>query len=201
MSLCNVWWSPERVLVAVDTEASELGGPAQCTSKLFPLVHANMVITGRGYIGFAAGIWAKCVRLARDADETFDAMPEMLTQNFDEMAARPDAPDDIDQCESVACGWSPRHQRMLCRAWLQESRESGFVCHQLGPGLTSLVAPWPADRPELRIGGDDTAMSRAAREQVRYVREHFPSMPIGGRLVVAELTRDSMTMRTICDLG
>ena len=48
----------------------------------------------------------------------------------------------------------------------------------------------------------DTAeqMERIARDQVAYVRANHPGYNCGGRLLVAELTRDTLSVRTIADL-
>lgn len=43
-------------------------------------------------------------------------------------------------------------------------------------------------------------MERIARDQVAYVRSNHPGYNCGGRLLLAELTRDTLSVRTIAEL-
>ncbi len=55
-----------------------------------------------------------------------------------------------------------------------------------------LVLKEPANTPE--------RMEAVARDRVAYVRREHPTLPCGGKLLLAELTRDSLSVRTIADL-
>jgi hypothetical protein len=201
----NAWVEPERALVGVDTEVAMLGVKALgSVNKLFILIHLNAVLAFRGNLRFAAVLLAHCQNPCSNFDELLDRMPAFVRIAFRQMTRslslieRIRVGKSLDEQSVVLVGCSARAGRMIGRAYEQESRETGFVVEDLNPYYN---APWDVSLPQFPDLKTPQGMGVLARAQTRLLREKAPDVATGGRFIVAEIRRDSMTIATVCELG
>jgi hypothetical protein len=81
--------------------------------------------------------------------------------------------------------------------WLRWPQDKGFAASPVGHALLLPDAEW-AQTPDVPDSAEQ--MERIARDQVAYVRAQHPGYNCGGRLLLAELTRDTLSVRTVADL-
>ena len=205
MSILNVWRTPERVRVCVDTEAYDLiTGLRFQMAKVYAFPHANMLIAGRGIGQFTAAFAAGIEQIASlDFDKMLDGFKEMLEAAHAGVPAYVRAALESMGCEMLLAGWSQREGRLLAHVFQRSAGVGGvFVPRNVEQGVQPwLLAPhadlgWNFGVPE-----SDEDLLITARYQVTWHRRNAPGAPIGGSLVLAELTRDAVTVRTIGDLG
>jgi hypothetical protein len=93
-------------------------------------------------------------------------------------------------------GWSNARNRMTCIRWSRWPADSGFAESVIDPAS---INPETGNAHEVPVA--DADMEKLAREQVAYTRSlENGAYDCGGRLLVAELTRDTISVRTIADL-
>lgn len=212
MSLLIFRVSGQQALVAVDTECldvrPQLVGPGAASiqaghvgfghcSKMIPLAHMGCVLAFRGLMGFGHDIWARANSGSySDLDGLAGAMLDELAlaaKLFDEKMRAIGAPEAALPLQEVALiGWSEREQSMVGMLWCNSPETPrAFACED----LESSVQPWWPDRDGDAPDPIDVSRIRSiAMTQVARVREMDPGAPIGGRLIVAELTRDRMSV-------
>lgn len=207
MSLVNAIVTPARALVAVDTEAVEVDRVSgRLTrfemSKLFPLPHANVLLAARGTHMFHMPV---LFGLSMVKIPTFDAMAFALkgsllrdaVSNAHASARSAGAPAtfDIGAQEIYLFGWSEMEQCMVGVGYFREPGEAEWDVMDVG---RSWAIPWKehwGPDPELEVVGD---LAKAAREQVRRTRAEAPKeVAMGGRLIVAEVTRNATSIQLL----
>lgn len=211
MSLANVVINHDRALISVDTRAGFIEGAEDLAdaetfqnrhaAKLWLFPHMNMAMTQRG-----DGVLTATVRnlLERSLPDSFDdavrLMPEVLGYAYaDTVASRKQVLgiDDFPGAEIVLVGWSPCNLSFQAMRWRRYPTDHDFIQSRVDKMLLlpEIDRIEPVDLP-------DTAekMEAVARRQVAWVRRDHPSLACGGRLLLAELTRDAVTVRTIADL-
>lgn len=196
MSLLNVWVAPNWAMVSVDTEVRiERTGALAEGSKILAIPHANVVLALRGHNVFLSTVLSLVHQWGGDFDAIAESMPIHLGQAMGFLAANINAlpkaaRSSIYRQELVMAGYSPDLGVMCAKAWVQKSIDSGFSLQEVDQGY---VAPWAESwgyPPDC-----DTAdrMEFLARVQTCNVKAAYPDEPIGGRLLIAELTRGSLT--------
>ena len=204
MSILNAWIDRDTALVSCDTEVKLPGGAVSEISKMAVLVSMNAVIGYRGHMLFLGPLVGSCHAAFGDFDELLKTLPELLKSCFNLAAAEAvrrgvtDMDSDLagfDHEEVVVVGWSPSHGRMIGRQYVQRDRGTGFVSSAIDPHYCT---PW--------IGRDDgslgdlpepktpEAMTQLAKAQVRFARQNFPKASAGGRLILASVDRNSVTI-------
>lgn len=198
MSLVNFLVKPDRILVAVDS----IGGTPKLhrhVNKLFPVPHAKMLLCGRGSMAFIAKVFNVCCLLSC-VDEAREVLPSELPKLLHEVRTeellhyvfsfgRFERPKPSAQ-EIYVFGWSDRLGEMTAIRLAKQLGARDFVLEE---DLAGGVAP--------RLDGgfpvlDSTqAMMLVAAEQVGSAMRDDQSIPIGGRLMLAELTRDAIMVR------
>lgn len=191
MSLLNVHVSPERALVAVDTAGTGPLGNFQI-AKLYPLVHANVVLAGRGDRRFIFDSFA-CLSLADghvDYDAAVDSFPEMLQRMaLHAGAGAPDIPYNI-----AVVGYSKK-EASVCGRWYEGSTAGGKIdTFSLG----CRIAPWESDG-EPTIPDSFDRNIKLARQQIQ--AHSSIGLSAGGNLLIAEVTRTQTTIHQACELG
>ena len=214
MSLLNVYLERDRALVSYDTLSSIMSGQFSVSeafqqlaaggvhmSKCAFLTHANVALAHRGDALLAINV-VTALQLActPDFDAMAEAMPQLLAQAFAQVTAfrkQQWGIDDFHGAEIVLVGWSPALGRMQAVRWVRWPQDKGFTASPVGRALLLPDAEW-----EQTPDAPDTAerMEAIARDQVAYVRRTHPGYNCGGRLLQAELPRDSLRVRTIADL-
>lgn len=200
MSIVNVWTSPERALVGVDTEIRNVqSGQLSHASKLFVLPHARLVVAGRGLHVFPVSVFAMLAQDpgVNDFDTACDAMAGTLKNAFDMMTAmlehRRITVEAADSQQIIVAGWSRSQDGALASLWEQRTREDGF--HETEIADPGYLCPWEGSQGKPIEPADAQAMVRLMRDQVDHVRTVCPpGSPIGGRLVLAEITRNAVTV-------
>ena len=205
MSLLNFSCTPERVLLGVDTLAGFKDGQRIEATKLVHVAHANVVLAGRGTIGLFHAAVGRCLTCNWPSlDVLLEGAERLLSEAFAAWTADNGA--IATPSEFVIAGWSDARHRMMVRRFLQS--EQGEIVWRdmswrLGPGecFDEATAPLPIDV---------NSMAAAARAQVQWVRENWHTSElgtamggapiIGGRLLVAELTRHRFTVECVGDL-
>jgi hypothetical protein len=212
MSIINIVIEQDRVLIGADTLAGFMAEGAHLISEdqrrdkhtlkfsVFP--HINMAMTHRG-----DGLVLTNARtllessLPSSFDEAVKYMPWIMEQAYTlAMDARKSQHDmhTFEGAEAVLVGWSPSMQRFAGARWRRYPQDTAFEALPVGQVLVM---------PEIdRIGPVETPntperMEAVTRQQLAYVRRECPSYPCGGRLLLTELTRNAVTVRTIADLG
>lgn len=209
MSLLNIDLNADRALIAVDTSAISLEGGAGVMerSKLLHLPHANLVLAARGELVFFSSFFERVCRAPGIVD--FDALAASakaaLSEHKQVLLAHMRAAgfDDLDEgCkhEISLIGYSLSAGAMRCATWVYDRASADWLERISGTGL---VSPWdPSWARELPDTDTWQAMRLLAQLQVEKMRElrERGAIAIGGRLLLAELTRDAYSLRSVCDL-
>lgn len=211
MSLANIVIRHDRALISVDTLAgfmeeagqlmSENERTGRHTGKLWLFPHINMAMTQRGD-GLLTGTARAMLESSFPSsfDDAVRMMPSVLDQAFAHTLAFRNEKFGIDSfpgAEVVLVGWSLCNLSFQAMRWRRYPTDSGFTQCRVDK---MLLLP-EIDRIE-PVDVPDTAekMEAVARRQVEWARREHPSLACGGRLLLAELTRDAVTVRTIADL-
>jgi hypothetical protein len=211
MSIINIVIERDRVLIGADTlagfmeEGQSLLTEDQRRDKhtlkfsLFP--HINMAMTHRG-----DGLVLTNVRTLLESallsgfDEAVEYMPWIMEQAYTlamDVRKAQHGMQTFEGAEAVLVGWSQSQQRFAGARWRRYPQGPAFEALPVGDVLVM---------PEIdRLGPVETPdtpekMEAVTRQQLDYVRRECPSYPCGGRLLLAEMTRDAVTVRTIADL-
>lgn len=189
MSLLNVWVSPERALVAVDTDGVTSEGEHVEMSKLLVLAHANTVFGFRGDRRFMHDLFATyyLAAAAVDFDAIVAALPEMLASVILAFRAPSIAPQPY---QFAVVGWSPAEGRVCGRWYTGNTGEDGYDVD----GLGARVAPWHGTEAA-RVPDSEDSIRWLAERQVRWLREEGTAG--GGNLLIAEVAKDDMTVRNV----
>ncbi|UGB39129.1 hypothetical protein [Frateuria soli] len=220
MSLLNVYMERDRALVAFDTLAGSMTGAGHDvgtvanvvealerlaagmhTSKCGFLPHINAVMASRGDAAFA-GLALYCLQqsMPQTFDEAVRHMPALLGHTHAQVTAlrkQHMGVDDFPGAEIVLVGWSPILKRMEGVRWVRWPHDKGF---NASPVRSPLLLPSEAWEQQPEAPDTPEKMEAIARDQVAYVRREHHGLQCGGRLMLAELTRDTLSVRTVCDL-
>lgn len=199
MTILNVWVSPSRALVSVDTIAGSARDLSPIpTTKMMPFAHASLIVAGAGNIGLMQNVYWRLAERQDgqlvDYDYAAALVPTLidsLWQDMNRQAASLGIP---------ARAFSP-FQSVVLVGW---SRARGRMCGQyqsLHPGETlfrrpSQVVPYllhPNAFNDAKVAAPNTAnkMLTVAGQQLRWWRANT-TVPTGGELVTAEMTRSAL---------
>jgi hypothetical protein len=201
MSILNAFISPKRVRVMVDTfAASSAIGQNSHMSKLLALPHSGVVVGARGQQMLFSWIFSDMhMSMAEDYDAVVQKLPSILSTVTDRFfdLCRAKGIDTWGGLELVVAGWSNAADRMLGIRFERWPTDSSFKAvpiesHSLGPNVQL------PDRHDLP--NSVAQMTALAKEQVNTLKAMIPGAAVGGRLLLAEAARDSMSIRTIADL-
>lgn len=216
MSLVNIVMNPDRALIATDTHVqfmscvstsvSEAIARAQAggfsSSKFDYLPHANIVMTCRG-VSILGTIAFGTVKLSgiSDFDHVVTSMSQWIadaTRQATELL-RQQGVNHFEGCEITLVGYSQALGRMEAVRWVRQPSDRVFSVAPVAGVSLMPDAEW-SQPPEPPI--TDEAMEAVARDQVQYCIDRWPGgeYRLGGRLLLAELTRDSLSVRTIAKL-
>jgi len=207
MSLLNVLIHPDRALVAVDTRMMEVEtGRYFEGSKMFPMIHSNVLFACRGDRVFPLFVFDWFLGCMGEAFRTYDLdaverdIPVVLAKVKERYTEKSDlhgAAESHLGIDLVVVGWSEKHQTMRGLSCVSE-RGGEF---SIGAMETGRLGPIPTeDLRHVHCNDEVEYLTTVARSQVRQVRRDDPGFPIGGRLLLAELTRDTLSVRTVADL-
>lgn len=194
MSILNVWVSETKALIGVDTDGIMGGAEHVEFSKLIPLVHANVVFASRGDREFLVDLFTDFAqnRIA----VTFDVIEEHLLAVVAGIVKRWRGLGYIADYQFAIVGWSERRGRMVAIWATGNTGEDGIDLDE----IESRMAPWHESLGRAPVPDSHDVMAGAAQQQASWLQAQ-PGAAGGGRLIVAELTRDSMSIRSLCNLG
>ena len=208
MSILNVTCSQEKAFVCVDTlgEAIEPGkGRSLACQKMFPVVHVNGIIAGRGLGSAVMATAMLCGEAGSDVDEIAERIPSIMFQASD-MAEAAHRVKRIP-LKSLAklgasgftirfVGYSRKEGRMVCFAYDRTFDSMSVQRRQ----LDGCIGPWVDSWGEVPHPKTVEELEAVARLQLQLHRRDHPQSILGGKLIAAELTRDSMRIWQVCDL-
>lgn len=196
MSIVVVAVEELRALIAVDTACTSPGGPAGAEiRKMHLLPHANCVIAAVGavMVGDAAFEWASRPGVGVGFDLIAHGMPAALDRILED-SLRDCAPDSQRASllsvgnQIVLVGWSAEENRMRCIAFVQEAGSGFRACERRG----QFVHPLDPDSCFQQARTVDEIAERA-EAAIAYGKAVNSGVGYGGRLVLCELRRDSIT--------
>lgn len=198
MSLLNLWCSPKRAIVAVDTLGGAPGDEARLElSKLFYLPHLNVVIAGRGFLGIAQFVFNECLQRQGDFDAFEEELPDMCRRGREWLISTASEkgvqlPLDARSMEVAFVGWSERAKSMRALHCHRLPNEHTFTSSLADPYVLAPGEPWAPTCPPAPDSADK--MFAYGQRQARWWHENLPGLPTGGRLVIAEVTRYTMNV-------
>lgn len=216
MSLIIASVACDRALVGVDTLAGSTdGGPVVLAEKLMVLPAHGCVLAlrGVGQLLQTAVLVLSFRPQASDFDAIRALLPDVLLDAITMLRAEVklgDAHDDFlcrTAHELFAVGWSTREGRMVGVTYRFDP-----AVYKLSPASAAFV-PIPmddawrvhgaeADWPDFPVTAIDTPadLETVARWQVQHWRAREPNPRLGGRLLIAEVTRGRTTVAAHCAL-
>lgn len=211
MSIANIFIEKDRATICVDTLAGYMQEGRHLVDKpiyrgrhsgkvsLFPQFESAMTHRGDGLLTSQIRSILE-IGCPHDFDDAVGMMPEVICESlkysqntrnqYTGLTVFPGA--DI-----VLVGWSPKYERYLAVRWLRYPHEAEFN------------ETWIDDRillPEIdRLGTVDTPQTdeevlKVMQDQVNWAGKEHPDLTCGGRVLRAELTRGSVSVRTIGEL-
>lgn len=214
MSILNIVWSPDRVLVAVDTAgalrpelpaAAAQHAPAASgdLSKLIYLSAPGAVLACRGSGGLLGLLATQILPLwCTGFDDLAEALPGYARKAHQFIVQQAHAagmpPRHLDEQEAALIGWSARRDRMVAIVASRENARLGFEVFDLADGCPEWIVPWWSTTEEPPRPTTDDGMMLLARRQLAdaHALGHAKA-GFGGRLVVADLTRKGASFRTL----
>ena len=202
MSLVNISLTPHRALISVDTETGTPNGEFGEGSKMTLLPHCNIVLAIRGTTFLLATAFSSAqMALPSDFETIEKLIPSVMTGTIDYLRANaaqlvPNIQIDQDDHRNVAeqnvmmVGYSESRGRMAAVVF-STSRSSEEVASYEIEEVDASVSPWSEDweedmfdpnTPELML-----SLAKFQRERGKAIA---PDAPIGGRLLLCELTKD-----------
>ncbi|VTU29701.1 hypothetical protein H6CHR_03247 [Variovorax sp. PBL-H6] len=191
MSIIDVFVSPQKAMVIVDTELKTQDGRFIEGSKMLTLPHANMLIAARGTNVFTNVLFSALHLAPFTTMDAFDkVMFDLLKQTTDHLkTVEEHFTQSIYEVELALVGYSHYYSGMHCVAY--ESHDaSGFTAQEI---TDAYYAPWHESWGAAPTGFPTPGIARAiASEQVSDLLAMHPDKPFGGRLLLAELTREDL---------
>ena len=197
MTILNVWVSPERAVIAVDTLSTRPRSLEPWTvSKMIPFVHCNAILSGCGNMALMLRVFWQLAQQQGDFDSMALAMPQIVDPAYAECLA--DLPrlgfteDQMSPYSIVALvGWSESLGEMCGQYQVRHPGESAFRARE---AIDSIMHPNVGEAGVDHDLSTADGMAAQARHQVAWGRHTYPKWAIGGRLSLAERQRDSMTI-------
>ena len=190
MSLLNAWLTETDAIVTVDSDGVRDDGARLPSSKLLVIPHLNAVLAIRGQSAFLHFLFLRCASAGFDTfDEMCDALPDMIA-NMDASV-----PDELiaKNCrignELLVVGWSHRKMEMLGRQFVKRDEMTEYTDTE----FSMHISPWDKSMPH--IPKEPKLFQEIAIAQVDWMRSTFPNAACGGTLIMAHITKDSVTVK------
>lgn len=196
MSILNIHVSPMVARVYVDTLVDR-SGTYQHGEKMVVLPQANLVIAGRGDLVLLAHLAASLANLSPAGyDAAMLGIDDVLHDEVSayEAVREMQGHEPLQGLEFVLAGWSQQGDTCAATRWERWPGEESFKA--------TLVDPWSLS-PDAGTGQPDEPdtverMIAYARGQVRRLAPMTGA--VGGRLILAEVTRDGIATRSVAEL-
>jgi len=177
--------------MGVDTRCALLDTGATCEGSKFAVIpHVQALIAGRGAVTtlslLTSLVWQSTN--IQTFDDLVDAMPRLLRQAFELLHQAFPAGIDarVFAQEFIVIGWSRSAGRLRAFQYEQTKADEGFTTRELSePGY---ACPWAPDL------GPPLQPKTVALHQQLLARQVEEWETVGGRLVLAEVTRDAISI-------
>ena len=162
---------------------------------MFPLPHAGVVVAYRGTDVGAFQVLVQIIlgNAGGSYDQIAKAMPAHVRNAASQLPPR--APGAAFRSEIHLAGYSDAAERMAGHSWKVDLKAR--QCFPMPLSGPARIGPGFEDVPAL---GSDQAMLETAQRQMQWMRDNTPDKVTGGRLLVAELTRGSVSVRDVGSL-
>jgi len=201
MGLVNGSLQPHRALICVDTmaaRADEPNAPHYEGSTLVTLPHAGIVFAVRGV--------TTALDLGRSAansplgsfDEIAETVPKalrLLPKAVRKIRPWPWPKVQLGRQEVAMVGYYDQEQRVRCVHFTTEDCKE-FNRYEL-EAEDSMTSPWDQRWGEPLCVDTVEAMRRASIAQIVRARDLYPKAPVGGRLLLVELSKGRMTQTVL----
>lgn len=205
MSLLNLAVQKEVGLLCVDTTTQSEDGSYCERSKMLHLGHINGVVACRGDIHFLVFLFAGLgIEPPTDFDALLESWPRRLaaaTEPYLQQVRQPAPSADPVGCFVALLGWSRARGRPVCHKAERESASDPFEIETANCSVGPVPDYPPLDLTVMQVPDAIRTMEALAYDQVRKMRRERPSYPIGGRLLLAEVTREGTSIRELATLG
>lgn len=198
MSLIIYHVRPERVLVATDTlTRAEEGGPLFESSKMQHIPHMNAIVAGRGSSAYIHGC-ANAARTQPDFDALIDSLAAVMGaihRGIHQEARRQfgRVPESLQAHQEILfAGWSARAEQFKVIGVMVAPSGATETADLMGQAA---AGGWDDDDGPMPDPSTAETALQIAVTITRTGREKMPGYPLGGRLCVAELTRDACAFR------
>jgi hypothetical protein len=202
MSLINVFLNHSRALVTVDTQGYDaIKGELVDMGKILHFPHTNTLMAVRGDHSFGLVLYT-LLSQTYEANN-FDSLVKLIPEKFKAahqalVVGRANLADvdqsELDKLEIMLVGWSHQANRMRAVLFQQIDQASGIkVIEVEEPGY---IIPWEDRWGEPPEGENQRFIVETAMAQVKNAKRDNPNTPIGGRILLAELTRHNMSFST-----
>ena len=184
MSLLNVWLSPSRAVVCVDTKSSTLDREHFGESSKMALApHSGVIVAVNGYALALRSLFAWLCNNSQD-DTSIDGISDWMSGQLND----PEIKAGIDAAGLVAVfvGYSKRTKKYR-GIRIAKHDSTDFSAKEISPYMLLPGDPWPATA--LPVPDNRYACLNIARRQVEWARKNHPGEPIGGRLLMAEVSQ------------
>lgn len=195
MSLLNVWVSHAKAMVVVDTEVRTQDGTYHEASKMMVLPHANAVVAVRGHNVFLSSVASLVLQTGGDFDQIVENMPLHLKTAMDFLVSNKEQfVDSVYRQEIALVGYSRSLGCMDCMVYASAD-ETGFKDTEIDKAYLS---PWDGSWGDaLDVFTVPHRATMFCTDQVSNALAMHPDQPFGGRLLLAELTRDDVRISTL----
>ncbi len=201
MSLLNVIIGDRVGWVAFDTDGATLrSGAAYSWSKAIPLVHANTIFACRGERVFLGHIFIAAY--ISEGLDSFDDLELAFPRLLSEASAK-----YVINSKHAGADISGLGLDVRMVGWSAKRGNAAQLTADRPPGATEFVVAESACTVAPSLDEDPIDLSTVermtdyARRQVAQFRKSDPGLPIGGTLMLADLTEHGMSIRKIAELG
>lgn len=191
MSLLNCW--PDAGVLCVDTDSVDSEGTRHTVSKMAPIPHANAVLGFRGdFALFASLVGGLLAAPAGNVDDLADVVLAVAPIIYSTAARNL----DLGARQEILCvGWSPRLERITCMLIEQETRAAGFAKYDWSDrSARPYITPWSREFENIEPTPQNIQVLTA--KQVALMHAAYPKAACGGRLLVATVTKQDITIRS-----
>lgn len=190
MSLMLARIDRERVLLGTDTACQFPNGNPGVTMKMQPLPHLGGIVVTIGNTDACIAFSHNLTMMGGGLDGVFANAPSAFNQalSFYSQNMRGQV---MDQQGWLLAGWSPSANQM--RAFYGERMKRGQEMQVREVRGNVISPPWPDYQADMNLG-EVEVMRAAAQAQVDHVRAAVPKCPIGGSLVMAEVTSGAINL-------
>lgn len=192
MSAIASFTDGHRAVLVADTEAFDAAGVSFEAAKIHLLPTLGAAFAVRGTLGAGLHLYQSILGTNVGPDALIEHMPMLMAGALEYADSLLEGDAEMrDRLEVILAAWSHEHERMTLHHFKiidGQTQANRFIESALCPGdgvpLDGIMAT--------RAG-----MIELAGRQVRHLREVHPTCAAGGCFIVAELTRESLSLETL----